>query len=400
MTSSGVSHSDDRDRTHPAWPRIWGDVPPRNPNFVVREDLLGQLHSRLADATTQRPEVLLGMGGIGKSQTAVEYIYRYAHEYDLVWWIPAGNANIRASFVALAQRLDIAKGDEKAAVPAVLRELGDGTKDRRWILVFDDAGHPGGTRRFLPAGGGHVVVTSRNPEWEYVARTMVVTRALTKDATRHPEGTYVICVFDLEKFGAGNRTQQNRMAIRRGMHSVVKTAFERAGIPWQASYRRDTGDGILIAVPAAGANKGAFVGELLTALTELLDEHNNTHPEEAVRLRLALHVGEIAFDSLGPDGPGFVHATRLIDAEPLKTALAQSVKPLAVITSAYVHDEVVKQHDEHAPDAYRRVTVQVKETKSFGWIRIPDDRLPTRWQHSVLRRVGRYLVRSVRDVGR
>jgi hypothetical protein len=308
----------------------------------------------------------------------------------------------------LARCLDVAHGDDEAAVPAVLRELSDGTRGGRWLLVFDNAGHPGGTRRFLPAGGGHVVVTSRSAEWEYVARTTAVTHALVPteihhtdanrhtDGNRHPDGTYVICVFDLEKFGADNRTQQNRMAIRRGMHTVVETAFTQARIPWQASYRRDTGDGILIAVPATGANKGAFVCELLTALTELLDEHNATHPEEVIRLRLALHVGEIAFDSFGPDGPGFIHVTRLIEAAPLKSALAQSVKPLAVITSAYVHHEVVKQHDEHAPDAYRQVTVQVKETTGYGWIRVPGDPLPPGPRRSVLRRVGRYLRGAVR----
>lgn len=397
MASSGTSRSDDRDRTRGTSPRIWGDVPPRNSNFIGREDLLAQLRRRLTDTTTHLPVALVGMGGIGKTQIAVEYVHRYAHEYDLVWWIPARKSKIRDRFVDLARRLDIADGDDEAAVPAVVRELSDGTRAGRWLLVFDDAGHPGGTRRFLPCGGGHVVVTSRSAEWEYVARTTTVTHAPVpdelghSDGHRHPDGTYVICVVDLEKFGADSRTQQNRMAIRRGMHTVVETAFTRAGIPWQASYRRDTGDGILIAVPAAGANKSAFVGELLTTLTELLDEHNETHADEVIRLRLALHVGEIAFDGFGPDGPGFIHATRLIDAAPLKAALAQSAKPLAVITSAYVHHEVVKQHDEHAPDAYRQVTVQVKETTGYGWIRVPGDRLPEPSRPSVLRRVGRYL---------
>lgn len=339
-------------------PRIWGGVPLRNPHFTGRDDLLGQLERRLSEAAAQLPAVLHGMGGIGKSQTVVEYIHRYAHEYDIIWWISAEEAgDIRKGLAALAHRLEIVDGGEEA----VLRELEKG--DRRWILVFDNAGPPSEVRPFLPAGGGHVVVTSRSAEWEPVSGGHVF-----------PDGTYVICVFDLEKFGAGHRTQENRMAIRRAMHEAVKTAFERVGIPWKASYRRDGGDGILIAVPSVDANKGVFVGELLDTLTDLLDEHNGAHPDEVVKLRLALHVGEIAFDSHGPDGPGIIHANRLSEAAPLKAAHAQSTRPLAVITSAYVHTEVVKQHKKYAPNEYRRVPVRVKETDGYGWVRIPGDR--------------------------
>lgn len=368
----------------------WGDVPPRNPDFTGREDLLALLRSRLTTPTMAEPVVLLGTGETGKTQIAVEYIHRYAHEYDLVWWIPAGNGDVRTSLVALARRLGLTGDDESA----VLRELDSGVRGGRWLLVFDDADSPMSVRRFLPAGGGHVVVTSRNPLWGYAASTITVARVLAPDGHRHPDGTYVICVFDLERFGAGNRTQQNRMAIRQGMYTIVEAAFARAGIPWHTSYRRDTGDGVLVAVRAAGTNKNAFVGELLTALTELLDEHNRTRPEEVVRVRLALHVGEIAFDSRGPDGPGFIHVTRLLEAGPLKSELARSARPLAVITSAYVYDEVVKQHARHAPEAYRRVTVLVKETAAYGWIRLPGGRLPA----SALGRFGWKVRDSVREI--
>jgi hypothetical protein len=160
-------------------PQIWGTVPLRNPDFVGREDLLEQLRRRLSEpgdrATAVLPEALHGMGGVGKSQSVVEYIYRHVSEYDIVWWIPAEHTTqIRSSFVELAKRLGIKSGSAETAVPAVLEMLRSGMPERKWILVFDNAEHPDAVRQFLPTGFGHVVVTSRNAEWAGVARTVEV----------------------------------------------------------------------------------------------------------------------------------------------------------------------------------------------------------------------------------
>jgi hypothetical protein len=160
-------------------PQIWGAVPLRNPDFVGRDPLLEQLRRRLSEpgetATAVLPEALHGMGGVGKSQSVVEYIYRHVAEYDIVWWISAEHTTqIRSSFVELANRLGIKAGSAETAVPAVLETLRSGIPDRKWILVFDNAEHPDVVRPFLPAGAGHVVVTSRNAEWAGVARTVEV----------------------------------------------------------------------------------------------------------------------------------------------------------------------------------------------------------------------------------
>jgi tetratricopeptide (TPR) repeat protein len=160
-------------------PRVWGSVPLRNPDFVGREELLEELRQRLLDpgvASAVLPEALHGMGGVGKSQTVIEYIYRHASEYEVVWWIPAEHTTqIRTSLVELGKRLGVQTGSSSdAAVDSVLEALRSGEPYSRWILVFDNAERPDLVRPFLPAGFGHVVVTSRNSEWSWVAHTVKV----------------------------------------------------------------------------------------------------------------------------------------------------------------------------------------------------------------------------------
>ena len=70
---------------------IWGGVPIRNPDFTGREELLRRLRELIADGSkvSVLPQALHGFGGVGKTQLAIEYVYRYASEYDLVWWLSA-----------------------------------------------------------------------------------------------------------------------------------------------------------------------------------------------------------------------------------------------------------------------------------------------------------------------
>ncbi|MFI9385779.1 FxSxx-COOH system tetratricopeptide repeat protein [Kutzneria sp. NPDC052558] len=169
-----------RPRRRPGdFPPIWGNVPLRNANFTGREELLRRLSAQLDSSapTAVLPEALHGMGGVGKTLIAVEYVYRHLDDYDLVWWIPSEDpALIQSSFVELADRMGLATADPspQVAVPAVLAELRNPSLDSRWLVVFDNADRPEDLRGFLPQGPGHVIVTSRNPEWANLARALEV----------------------------------------------------------------------------------------------------------------------------------------------------------------------------------------------------------------------------------
>ncbi|MDY7085137.1 MAG: FxSxx-COOH system tetratricopeptide repeat protein [Actinomycetota bacterium] len=158
-------------------PVILGRLPPRNPNFTGRLDLLAELQARLASGTTAvLPEALHGMGGVGKTQVVIEFVYQHQSEYDVIWWISAEQpSQIVAGMVELAQRLGLPVEAEAAAVPAVREALRRGEPYANWLLIFDNADSPEEVTEYFPKGGpGRILVTSRNSRWSTVARRIEV----------------------------------------------------------------------------------------------------------------------------------------------------------------------------------------------------------------------------------
>ncbi|MFB8026379.1 MULTISPECIES: FxSxx-COOH system tetratricopeptide repeat protein [unclassified Streptomyces] len=160
-------------------PKIMGNVPPKNPNFTGREILLEAVERQLREdeTTAVLPHALHGMGGVGKSQIAVEYVYRHSGEFNVIWWIPAEQENLILGALAdLARSLGLEVGPQaNAAVPAVREALRTGKPFDNWLLVFDNAEDIEVVRTYFPNGGpGKIIVTSRNREWERVATPLSV----------------------------------------------------------------------------------------------------------------------------------------------------------------------------------------------------------------------------------
>ena len=101
-----------------------------------------RLREQLRSGRTAVAQALHGMGGVGKTQVAIEYAYRYAGAYDLVWWVSAEETSlIGEQYAALAMELGVAppRADTASAVGALRAYLrGHG----RWLVVLDNAESP------------------------------------------------------------------------------------------------------------------------------------------------------------------------------------------------------------------------------------------------------------------
>jgi tetratricopeptide (TPR) repeat protein len=157
------------DRPLPLW-----NVPYwRNPFFTGREEVLTGLYSAFASLQASlRVQALNGLAGVGKTQVAVEYAYRYASSYQAVLWVHADSPEILlSSFVDLAEVLNLPEKNETnqpLIVKAVKQWL---QRNNRWLLIVDNLEDMDLLRDVVPSPhSGHILVTTRAHRTGHVAR--------------------------------------------------------------------------------------------------------------------------------------------------------------------------------------------------------------------------------------
>ena len=164
-------------------------IPNRNPNFTGREKLLKDLEASLSQgSTTALTQAIHGLGGIGKTQLAIEYINRYKDNYKTLRWINSENvATLRTEFAAFAVELNLvdedAEFDTKVNATRNWLETNSG-----WLIVFDNVEKPSDVKPYLiTVDGGHNLITSRHSDWGAIAGSLKVTVWSPEEASEYLE---------------------------------------------------------------------------------------------------------------------------------------------------------------------------------------------------------------------
>ncbi len=206
--------------------QLWNVPHRRNPFFTGREELLRQLHDRLsATGTTAltQAQAISGLGGIGKTQTAIEYAYRYRTEYQAIFWVRAASRDaLIADVVEIARLLQLpeqAEQDQEKIIAAVKRWLANSPG---WLLILDNADDLAMVSDFLAFGDkGHILLTTR----AQVAGTLA--ESIDVDKMGKEEGTLLL-LRRAKVLKPGMSLDQVSVAARTQAEGIVE---EMGGLP-------------------------------------------------------------------------------------------------------------------------------------------------------------------------
>ena len=207
-------------------PPVWNVPYPQNPLFTGREELLTQLATTLhagQPTALSQPQAITGLGGIGKTQLALEYAYRYRADYQAVLWAQAETReNLTSSYLTIATLLNVPEKNEQESARVITAVKNWLQRNTSCLLILDNADDLTLARDFLPPSvGGHVLLTTRAQATGRFARRLEV------DILPPEQGTlFLLHRADLLPVDA--TLEQASEHDRNGAHAICK---ELGGLP-------------------------------------------------------------------------------------------------------------------------------------------------------------------------
>ncbi|WP_141582580.1 hypothetical protein [Actinomadura sp. WMMA1423] len=170
-----------------------------------------------------------------------------------------------------------------------------------------------------------------------------------------------LIALDIPNFGDPRRTHDVQRLLRATMYAQLEESFAMTRLPWRDCHREDRGDGALIVAPPTVAPYAAL-DPLAHHLTALLRRSNRLANDiTRLRLRMAVHCGEVHHDAHGVLGQDVTHLFRLLDAPAFKLAMADARDAdLGMVVSDHLYRAAAAE-GALDPDAYAPVSVDCKQ---------------------------------------
>lgn len=299
---------------------VWNVPYQKNPFFTGRDTVLSYLYTVLRNknaAALTQAQAISGLGGIGKTQIAIEYAYRYRDDYQAIFWINASTREVlRADYVTLAALLDLPEQheqDQDITIRAVRRWLDTST---RWLLILDNVDRPEIIVDYLPLHPrGDILLTTR----------------------LHALGKIAHCV-EVEKMGQHESTL---LLLRRARLLDSDTSLELAGSEEKTLATEIVTE--LDGLPLALDQAGAYIEETHCGLPQYLELYGTRRKE------LLLRRGTFSLDH-----PDSVVATWLLSFAHIQEenlAAADLLRLLTFLYSEDIPDELITVSTTERGDA-------------------------------------------------
>jgi len=149
----------------------------KNVNFTGREDILYGIRDSFEQGQyTSLTQAVSGLGGVGKTQIALEYAFRYGHLYGTIWWVNAEDSqSLMVSYSSFAYKNGLV-GREVTEKDIILEAVWNWMSGHEnWLFIYDNAEDVRMLDEYLPRMvTGHILITSRYTNWSGLGEVLPV----------------------------------------------------------------------------------------------------------------------------------------------------------------------------------------------------------------------------------
>ncbi len=174
--------------------------------------------------------------------------------------------------------------------------------------------------------------------------------------------------FGIDVVGYSSRPAPLKIDLQRRVAALVGQVLGDVGVRLEDTDRQDTGDGMMVVLPAT-VELHLALPRLLHACRDRLEADNEIH-RDRLRMRLSVSVGPFALGAIGYAGDTIIEIGRLLDSVPLRQALTDhpAVSLAALVSERLYQDVIGEGWPGLAAAEFQQVLVEVKAFRRPAWL--------------------------------